>query len=212
MAKTEYKPALTYAKGISGRVNDLVVPYASTARCISPFNMGNVNKVVRVQPLGNLSSIKSPEVPYGATVEIRGKTVARKSTPGQVKIQNMSFYGALREKEARIRGKILPKKWFAKAPNTLHQQAQVDKATPQRDYDAVLAQYQHLLDQKYSHGLNQIQKEELGNLKKELHAYGEERLRTISQSQEYREFKEAIQILQEFNKNISAQKDRKARR
>jgi hypothetical protein len=142
-----------------------------------------------------------------ATVVMEGKKVVY----GRAKIQkNVCQYGQLQQRESKIWPKALVE--FSEAALAQPRgELRQSHATPQRDYDTVVSEYQHLLDQKYAGGLNQQQQQELRALKEEINEFGKERFRKISSSQEYREFQHALQVLEEFNKNVSALKNPRRR-
>jgi hypothetical protein len=142
-----------------------------------------------------------------ATVVMEGKKVVY----GPAKFQkNVCQYGHLQQRESKIWSKGLGEVSEAAMAQPRGETKQ-SHGTSRREYDTVVREYQHLLDQKYAGGLNQQQQQELNALKDELNEFGKERYRKISSSQEYREFKHALQVLEEFNKNVSSLKNPRRR-
>jgi len=130
---------------------------------------------------------------------------------GPAKMQkNVCQYGQLQQRESKIWPKALVE-FSGVAVAQPGGETWQSHAITQRDYDTVVSEYQHLLNQKYAGGLSQHQEQKLRALKEELNEFGKERYRRISQSQEYREFKQALQVLEEFNKNVSALKNPRRR-
>jgi hypothetical protein len=220
MAKIAYEQTPTQSPGKS-RYSRVKFPGMTAAGRRKFMGIKSSGKTI-IRPPGSTwspakSVPKSPEAGIGVRFfefEVIGEVikpdkgaaaiVARRKFYSPIKIQkNVCQYGALQQRESKT--------WSKVQPNWIKILQPREEAKQQRDYDTVASESQHLLDQKFAGRLNQQQERKLQVLKAELDEFGEERFRRISQSQEYREFKQALQVLQEFNKNISAMKNTRRR-
>jgi hypothetical protein len=212
MARIVYEEAPMSSLG-KARYNRAKFPSSIVARR-RKFVVKGIDKLI-VRPGSTCSPanlvFKKPEAGAGERiyeVEVKmnregtAKTFTAKMVYSPAKIQkSVCPYGELWQKESRILQKILSDATERAKVNL----EQSQEETKQRDYDTVMGEYQHLLDQKYSGGLDQQQRQKLYALKQEMDKFGKERFRRISNSPEYRDFKEALKVLQEFNKSVSAQ-------
>jgi hypothetical protein len=213
MAKTEYEQVLTPSLG---KVRGKVVPGVTVPgkRVIqgtkgqrARFIAVRLASMQYIRPASTLSPSKSVIMRSGEVTKVVGTVVSakggevKKVVYGTVKItKNVCPYGELQQRESRTWLKVSEvAESVAVQPG---EETRRSHAT-RRDYDIVVGEYQRLLDQKYAGGLNEEQQQKLSSLRKEMDAFNSERYQKISQSKEYREFQHALQVLEEFNKNVS---------